>query len=309
MAWRRLGLIFGPSGQAGWMNSHAQVPTVLVKPDRLRVYITVRPNQTTSLTTFVDLDPTDPRRVLYIHETPIVPLGKPGTFDEFGVMPSCALEVDGRVYLYTTGWSRGQTVPYLNAGGLLISEDGGMTFHRPFDGPVVDRTAHEPYSAMSPYVLRRDGIWHMWYSSGVDWVRPAGKYEPIYLIKYAHSRDGIAWEQPNILCIPGKTPGEANTRPCVLWEDGRYRMWFSYRGSEEFRGGGGSYRIGYAESIDGKVWQRDDARAMLEPSPAGWDSEMMAYPQVVDTPSGRLVFYNGNAFGTAGFGVAVWTDR
>jgi predicted GH43/DUF377 family glycosyl hydrolase len=308
VAWRRLGLIFGPSGQGGWMMSHAQVPTVLVKADRLRVYITVRPQQTTSLTTFVDLDITDPRRVLYVHEEPILPLGKPGTFDEFGVMPSCVVEVDGLVHLYTTGWSRGQTVPYLNAVGLAVSEDGGKTFRRPYDGPVVDRTAQEPYSAMSPYILRRDGLWHMWYSSGVDWVRPAGKYEPIYLIKYAHSTDGIAWERPNLLCIPGKSPGEANTRPSVLWEDGLFRMWFCYRGSEAFRGGGGSYRIGYAESADGKLWRRDDQQAVLDPASAGWDSDTVAYPQVVDTPSGRLMFYNGNGFGTDGFGCAVWAN-
>lgn len=306
MVWTDKKFIFGPSGQAGWMNSHAQVPTVLIKDGVLRVYITVRPEQTTSLVTFVDLDINNPARVLYVHEEPILPLGKPGAFDEFGVMPSCVVEADGKVFLYTTGWSRGITVPYLNAIGLAVSEDGGRTFRRAFDGPVVDRTAEEPYSAMSPYILRRDGVWHMWYSSGVDWVKPAGKYEPIYLIKYARSSDGVRWERPNVTCIPGKTPGEANTRPCVLWEDGRFHMWFSYRGSEEFRGGAGSYRIGYAHSLDGLSWTRDDDKAGIAPSPDGWDSEMAAYPQIIDTPAGRLMFYNGNAFGAGGFGYAVW---
>jgi hypothetical protein len=33
---------------------------------------------------------------------------------------------------------------------------------------------------------------------------------------------------------------------------------------------------------------------------------MVTYPQVVDTPSGRLMFYNGNDFGRFGFGCARW---
>jgi len=37
MRWVKKGLIFCPSGDAGWMNTHAQIPTVLVKDDRLRM--------------------------------------------------------------------------------------------------------------------------------------------------------------------------------------------------------------------------------------------------------------------------------
>jgi hypothetical protein len=35
---------------------------------------------------------------------------------------------------------------------------------------------------------------------------------------------------------------------------------------------------------------------------------MIAYPHVVDTGYGRYLFYNGNGFGAAGFGYAVWRD-
>lgn len=308
MPWIGRKLIYRPTGEGGWMRSHAQVPTVLVKADRFRVYIAARPERTLSLPTYVDLDLGDPTRVLYVHPEPLLEPGKPGTFDEFGVMPSCVVEQDGLVYLYTTGWMRGITVPYLNAVGLAVSRDGGHSFERLFEGPVVDRTAEEPYSAMSPYVLRRRGVWHMWYSSGTGWFDAGGKLEPIYLIKYARSRDGLRWQRPNLTCIPGKTPDEANTRPAVLFERGRYHMWFSYRGSRDFRGGAGSYRIGYAHSANGTEWVRDDDRAGIAPAPAGWDSEMVCYPQIVDSPQGRLMFYNGNEFGAGGFGYAVWTD-
>ena len=32
------GLLFRSQGQHGWINTHAQVPTVLVMPDRVRIY-------------------------------------------------------------------------------------------------------------------------------------------------------------------------------------------------------------------------------------------------------------------------------
>lgn len=307
MPWIDKTFVWAPAGQAGWMNSHGQVPTALVKDDRVRVYVTVRPKQTVSLMTFVDLDIRDLTKVLYVHEEPLLPLGKPGTFDEFGIMPAAVVRVGEQVWMYTTGWIRGHTVPYLNAIGLAVSDDGGRTFHRPYEGPVLGRTKDEPYSTMSPTILQRDGRWHMWYSSGVDWVEVNGKYEPIYLIKYAHSVDGIDWERPNILCVPPATPREANTRPCVIHSDGLYHMWFSYRHSEDFRGGTGSYRIGYSSSPDGVTWTRDDSRAGIAPSAEGWDSEMVCYPNVVDLPDGRrIMFYNGNDFGSGGFGYAVW---
>jgi predicted GH43/DUF377 family glycosyl hydrolase len=307
MAWVKKGLVYGPSGEADWMRSHAQIPTALARGDTIRLYITVRPEQKISMTTFVDVDMKDPSRVLYVHKKPILPLGGQGTFDEFGVMPSAALEVNGDIWLYTIGWTRGHTVPYLNAIGLAISKDGGTTFERPFIGPVLDRTPYEPYSTMSPSILRQGDQWHMWYGSGVDWITVNGKCEPIYVIKYAHSSDGLLWHRPNICCVPGQTPGEASTRPAVIYDNGLFHMWFSYRGSQDFRGGKGSYRMGYASSKDGKSWRRGDDDAGIAPGDAGaWDSDMMAYPNIIDTPYGRYMFYNGNRFGAEGFGYAVW---
>lgn len=306
MAWEKRGFIYGVSQEADWMKSYAQVPTALLLEDRIRIYITVRPEQKTSMVTFVDVDIHDPKKVLYVHKEPILPLGKPGTFDEFGIMPAAVLNVGNEVWLYTTGWQRGQTVPYLNAVGLAISKDGGKTFIRPYEGPVLSITRDEPFSSMSPSIVKRGNKWEMWYGSGVDWVKTGDKYEPLYYIYYAYSENGLDWVRPNICCMPGATAGEATTRPAVIVDNGIYHMWFSYRGSHDFRGGAGSYRIGYASSTDGKIWKRDDSKAGIPVSDEGWDSQMVAYPNIIDTPGGRYMFYNGNDFGAHGFGYAVW---
>lgn len=304
MKWHKHGLIFAPTG--GWMKSHAQVPTPLACEGQvLRVYFSSRPERSLSLTSFVDLDAGDPSRILRVNPSPILEPGKPGTFDEHGVMPSCAVRDGSRVFLYYSGWSRGVSVPYTNSTGLAISEDGGETFKKIGEGPVLGKSLHDPYSATSPVVLRDGGDdWHMWYCSGTGWLEIGGKLEHTYDIKHARSRDGIRWTPDGAPSVEQRTQYEALTRPYVLKRGDGYHMWFCYRGSHSFRDGEDAYRIGYARSDDLEHWRRDDERAGIVPSEAGWDSKMVAYPAVVEVGGRALMFYNGNGFGAEGFGYA-----
>jgi hypothetical protein len=80
-------------------------------------------------------------------------------------------------------------------------------------------------------------------------------------------------------------------------------MWFSAR----FFGRG--YGIGYAESRDGLTWERRDDLAGISRSESGWDSEMICYPCVVNVGPNRYMFYNGNRYGSTGFGVAVLEEE
>jgi hypothetical protein len=308
MKWEKRGRLFGVSGNAGWMHTHAQVPTVLVQEDRLRVYFATRPKPGLSLTTFVDLDRQDPHRVLYVHDKPILELGKPGAFDEHGVMPSYVCENEGQVWLYYAGWSRRESIRYSNWTGLAYSDDGGMTFERRFAGPVLDRTPYEIYSATGCFIIREGGDWHMWYASGVEWLTVNDQFEEYYVIKHASSGDGIHWDRENRKLLPSKRPYEPTHTPTVLRKDGRYHMWFCHRSVEDFRDGGGSYRMGYAWSDDRKNWQREDENAGITVSSDGWDSKMVAYPYVAEVDGQAWMFYNGNGFGQSGFGYAVLAD-
>lgn len=305
MKWQKRGLILLPQNSNTWMKTHAQVPTPLGHGDFIRVYFSSRPERSLSLTTFVDLEAQEPARVLQVHEKPILELGKPGTFDEHGIMPSCAVEQAGEVYLYYSGWSRAASVPYTNSTGLAISQDGGSTFKKVSDGPILSKSLHDPYSATSPCVIKDGNDWHMWYCSGTGWLKIQDKYEHIYDIKYAHSSDGIIWHPSGQTMIQARNEGEAITRPFVIKKDGHYHMWFCYRGSQDFRDGTDAYRIGYASSVDAFHWQRDDEKAGITPSKDGWDSKMIAYPSVLLHSDRMYMFYNGNGFGSDGFGYAV----
>jgi hypothetical protein len=309
MRWEKRGLIFTVNGNSEWMNHHACVPVAdRVDDEVLRIYFGPRDTQGRSFTTFIEVEADNPANVLRVHDRPVIGLGKLGTFDDSGVMPSSIVNHNGRKYLFYIGWNRGVTVPYRNSVGLAVSDDGGLTFQRVCEGPVVDRTQAEPYFCASPYAMydAEAKTWKLWYASSTGWTVVHDHPEPIYQVKYAESGDGVHWVRNNIVCLPYGFEGEANARPCVIKENGRYRMWYCFRGSVDYRTSKQqSYRLGYAESPDGINWTRDDASIGIERSAAGWDSLMMEYPYVYEHKGRKYMLYNGNGFGETGFGYAV----
>ena len=128
--WRKRGLVVDAGSLGGLVASHAQTPTPLLLEDRIRVYFAARGADGKSFTAFADLDRDDPTRILKIHPDPVLEPGKPGTFDDEGIMPSCVMVDGDRVLLYYSGWNQRKTIPYHNSTGLAESHDGGVTFRR-----------------------------------------------------------------------------------------------------------------------------------------------------------------------------------
>jgi hypothetical protein len=310
MRWEKRGLIFRADNQYPWMAHHASVPIAGKISDKiLRIYFGPRDAEGRTVVAFIEVDADNPSRVLTVHDRPVLGLGKLGTFDDSGAMPSCLVNRGGKKYLFYIGWNRCVTVPYRNAIGLAVSEDGGSTFHRVFQGPILDRTPLEPYFCASPFALFDEGRWRLWYASSTGFVQANGKPEPVYQVKYAESADGFVWDRSNRICLPYTFDGEANARPCVIKEGGRYRMWYCYRGSINYRTDKAqSYRVGYAESADGLQWTRLDDLVGIDRASTGWDSDMMAYPFVYEHRGMKYMLYNGNGFGETGIGYAVLVE-
>ena len=290
------------------MQSHTQVPTPLVLEDRLRVYFSTRSTDGVSRPAVIDLDIEDPSRILYLHEKPILELGEPGMFDEHGIIPSHIFRHEDQLVLFYVGWSRQETVPYSNWTGMAVSNDGGVTFRKVSKGPVLDRTRDELYSATGLICLKDGQHWHGWYATGTQWALINGRYEHIYQIRYCRTDNLIDWLRPNEPILSTKLPNESNTRPTILAGQERWHMWFCFRGTEDFRDGHDSYRIGYAWSENLKDWTREDEKAGITNSAEGWDSKMIAYPCVIKVGDRILMFYSGDGFGRAGFGYAALED-
>jgi hypothetical protein len=309
VGWVKRGPIFQAGGRAAWMASHAQMPVpVLTEDGRLRVYFSTRDDQNRSRSAFFETDADQPANVAYVTKRPALDLGEPGAFDDSGAMASCIVESDGKPYLFYIGFTRGVGVPYKTEIGLAVSTDGGVTFTRAQTVPVVERTRREPHGTNSPFVLREAGLWRMWYGSFTGWDRTSARPEPVYVIRYAESSDGLRWHRETTDCIEPLSDAEANARAWVVREGGAYRMWFSYRSILGFRESPErSYRIGYAESDDGVSWKRRDEESGIGPSEEGWDSEMAAYACVYQHAGVKHMLYNGNGFGRSGIGHAIAT--
>ena len=306
MKWTKKGLIYAVQGKHGFDVTHCHKPTpLLIDKDTIRVHFGTRDVQGKTRTTFIEIDRHDPKKIKYIHDCPVLDLGKLGTFDDCGAQVSSLAWHNGVLLMYYIGWNPNTTVPTRNAIGIAASYDGGITFQRLFDGPILDRNKEEPYYTGAVDVLREGSLWRMWYTSGTEWVIIQGRPEIRYHIKYAESENGIDWHREDVHCIVPKNAIEVTARPCVMKDGNLYRMWYSKRDIVDFRTDRRhSYRAGYAESIDGLFWVRRDETVGIDVSEDGWDSEAIAYPYVLKLEDKLMVFYNGNGFGKTGFGYA-----
>jgi predicted GH43/DUF377 family glycosyl hydrolase len=301
MKWRKQGLIYAPDSSRSWVKKYAYPPVPLFRKDgTLRIYAAFCDENTVGRIGYVDIDASNPSRVLSVSERPVLDIGVPGAFDENGVVPTCILEVGDELYLYYVGYQLGHKVRYYQFQGLAISRDGGETFSRFSRVPVIDRSDAELLNRTSAFVIQENGVFRMWYVAGSEWTHGKDKFLPVYNMRYLESGDGKRWGDEGLVCLDHKSEDEhALGRPWVIRHDGHYRMFYSYRTKSK------GYRLGYAESPDGIQWTRKDEEIGIDVSPEGWDSEMVAYASIVPYQDHVYMFYNGNQCGQTGFGYAV----
>lgn len=299
--WIKLGLLFDFKDYGNSFN-YATLPFGFWFSEHvLRIIFCTRNEKNESIPFFIDYD-FSIKEILGSPQPIKINLGELGAFDDSGIMPSCLIQKNGELWLYYIGWNLGVTVPFRNSIGLAISNDSGLSFVKKFNGPILDRTKNEPHFVASNCVLFDEDIYKMWYLSCTKWEIISGKITHYYHVKYATSKDGIDWERNNEIAIDFKYQNEyAISVPRVIKENGIYKMWYSYRGgpNSDF------YRIGYAESVDGRNWIRKDDVINLDVSEIGWDSKMVCYPFIFDYQGNRYMLYNGNYYGKTGFGIAI----
>lgn len=302
MKWNKQGLIYGPDGTSDWAKNSALQPTPLVIDEKtIRVYAGMRDETGRSRVGFVDVDANNPKNVLRVSEKPALDLGIPGTFDENGVVPCAVVKRDGKIFLYYAGYQLGHQVRFYVFSGLAISEDGGETFIRHSRVPLCERTDRELYFRVIHTIFQENGVWRIWYGAGDEFDLSSDGYQlPKYNIRYMESDDGINIKDDFVISLDADGADEYRVgRPYVIKTGDLYRMF--YGAGTKTHG----YRLAYAESTDGIKWTRRDDKVGIGTSDSGWDSETTAYPSVVTTAAGTILFYNGNNYGRDGFGYAV----
>ncbi len=301
MNWVKEGLIYCPDGSSAWAKQYASLPIpFLIAPDRLRIFLSLCDENMIGRVGYVDVDPANPKTILDISREPILDIGRPGRFDENGLIASCVLSVGDKLYMYYVGYQLGQKVRYYQFAGLAISEDRGKSFSRVQEVPVIDRSDGESLNRTAPFVMFEARRFRMWYVGGNEWTEVNGKTLPIYNMRYIESEDGINWPGSGRICLNFQSEDEhVIGRPWIFKEGSLYRMFLSSRTRSK------GYRIGYAESDDGIVWRRLDELVGINVSENGWDSQMISYASIFKWQGQTYMFYNGNDCGRTGFGWAV----
>jgi hypothetical protein len=277
------------------------IPTPLrISDDIIRIYVAHLNAHSVGRVGYVDVAVSDPTRPLALAKDPVLNVGEPGTFDDNGVVPSCAIPVEGRLRMYYSGFQLQTKIPYTIFSSLATSDDQGRSFRRAARAPLLDRTDDELHFRAAPFVLQDGGKWRMWYIGGGGWTDDGhGKLIPLYSLRHTESGDGTRWRNSSVECLVPQEPEEVGFgRPFIVRGGVGYRMWYSVRKKS-------GYSLGYAESADGLRWTRKDGEVGIGRSSDGWDSEMICYAAVLPLKEKLIMFYNGNGYGRTGVGVAL----
>ena len=314
MKLRNAGLIFDIRNFEPFLNfTHAQSPQLVQIGDINRIYFSARPKVSegilpTTRVLYVDYDP-EFREIVDFSRDEVLGQAILGAYDEHGIFPFHVSQINGRTFGYISGWSRRVSVPVETAIGISESLDGGKTFQRLGNGPILSASLHEPFLVGDPFIIPSKNEFLMYYIAGTEWK--VTKFEKdlqrVYKIRIARSFDGINWE-PTLKNIIDDSlgPNECQALPSVVSAGNELIMAFCYREMSKFRENGkGAYQIGFATSPDLLNWNRNNQLLEIESHKSKWDDGMRCYPNINIVKDRIHIFYNGNDFGKNGFGLAV----
>ena len=300
--WRKQGVLFTPGGEF----THGSHPCAIhIEGDRYVVAFTRRDAGRRSHIFLSSAIVSDGRIELLGTPKLAMAPGEPCCFDCEGAISVCFVKHEGTIYLYYVGWQNLPEGRWICDTGRATLDAQALTLTREFQGPVLGRDKSNPLFAAATAFHVSGDLWQTWYNSGIRWEKTSDGWKHYYGIHYAHSRNGVDWTCEPGICLPFADEYEyAFGRPTVIYREGAYFMWYAHRATRTTD----TYRIGFAWSEDGRHWERLDALSGITVSSTGWDSEMICYPCVFEHQGKMYMLYNGNGYGSTGFGFAVLED-
>jgi hypothetical protein len=299
--WRKCGLVFDTArdGVGGWMQHSALTPTPWRLNDELiRVFAGFRDVDGVSRIGYVDVRADDPAVVVRVSAQPALDIGRAGCFDDNGMILGDVIDRPDGLYMFYVGFQRVARAKFLAFTGLAISTDGGESFERTQETPLLDRAPGRSTIAAVHAVLRENDRWRLWYAVGNDWEIIDGQPYPRYHIRHVETGDLQRIDRDDQVCLLPQGSEYRIGRPRVYRLHDGYVMYFT-RGNVH-----GDYLPGMARSHDGVAWERCDEQLGIGLSESGWDSCTLCYPALIPVGDHLLMFYNGNDMGVDGFGVA-----
>ena len=305
MIWKKKGLICDhKTFNLAWFKKNVLVPLPYLKEKTcLRIFAGFCDKKNISRIGYVDVDPKDPKNIINFSKKPVLDIGRNGKFDDSGVVPASILKWKNKLYLFYSGYQRCIKVPYMIFSGCAVSYDNGDTFTKTSsDVPLLDRVPGEINFRCAPSVYKHKKIFRMLYTADVSdgWVECRGKKMPTYSLRIIESRSPTEWpKKSGVPAIHFSCKDEHGLARASIWiERGLFKIIYSIRTHSK------KYRLGYAESIDGKYFSRKDSEIGIDVSEKGWDSQMIAFADQIKIQKKTLLFYCGNSYGQGGLGFA-----
>lgn len=300
MKWVKRGLVFTQDGTIAWRRNSALTPTPFLLNDKvIRIYAGFRDDDGISRIGYVDVDADNPTKVLHVSEKPVLDRGRDGCFDDNGVIMGHVLQEQGRLLMYYVGFQLVKRAKFLAFTGLAESFNGGETFQRVSEAPVLDRSIEGNMIRAVHTAMFENGVWKIWYAVGDDWQLINGVPYPKYNIWYSESVDGRVFPERGTLCVDVQGDEYRIGRPSVYRTAQGYMMFYTKGGVS-----GEDYFPGVAYSLDGIHWERKDKEFGLSLGEASFDDRHLCYPRLITANGRTFCFYNGNNMGAEGFGVA-----
>ena len=161
--------------------------------------------------------------------------------------------------------------------------DDGICWEEPQITLAFDETTGWEDDINRNCVLKVDGKYKMWYT---------GQARGFSFIGYAESDDGIHFKRvlsEPVLISERAWEGFSVMNPCVIYEDGKYRMWYA---------AGETYEpnvLAYAESSDGINWEKKKINPIFTAQEGNYyEQDRVGGCQVMKVPQmGYVMFYIG----------------
>lgn len=200
-----------------YMGSQAACPVVM--KDRIRVYFSARDSQKQSHCFFYDLNRDNPLEIIDTCTEPLIPLGKPGEFDEHGTMPSWA----NKDVIWFTGWNKTgrDDVRYRTACGYFVLKTKEK-------GILLDRLNNAPCGTSMPFQYVDGNYTYILYMSYIGWEDG----EPLYEISEHTSYlgyEGTTEDYETLLHLKANEGGLA--RPVMF----KNKLFYCKRGKTKYR--------------------------------------------------------------------------
>ena len=292
---QRIGRIFDP--QAFTTNeitlSHAANPVVIrIDETTYRIFFNSRDsNQRSSVYSF-DFDMKNQSLIPDTLRDQFL-LGNTDGYFKDGVSLGSHFELDGVYWIGFMGWTN---PPYKHWYGKIgrFKLDSNYDFEYMEEKPWFDLSTHDPISLSYPAVYFNKNVMHVWYGSTLSW--DGGNGEMVHVLKEKVSEDFVHFEDSNRFVEWEMGKSQAFSRPSIVLVNDKFLMAYSVRGNLT------KYQIGF-----GIVEENSAVVAHLttfSPSSSTWETEMVEYPYLISHNDEIYMFYNGNAYGKSGIGLA-----